>query len=322
MIKNPVKEFIFDLETAPTPSCHASTVLPLPDGTVLASWFGGTAEGRDDVAIWVSRRDKNGWNKPIKVSEDDGIPHWNPVLDLKNDGSVCLYYKVGKKVRVWKTKTTKSFDGGLTWTAPKLLVENDENDGRGPVKNKCIRLSDGRLLAPASTEKHRRWKAFIDMSFDDGTTWEMQPYIVRPKLTTGIAGMIQPTLWEAPEGHVHALMRSNAGKIFRSDSKNYGKTWCRAYPISLPNNNSGIDCVKDKNGLVWLLYNHNNSNWGERTPLTLSVSKDNGDNWERVIDLESDEGEYSYPAITAMNQKLYITYTHKRERIAYWEISI
>ena len=26
----------------PTAMCHASTVLPLPDGTVLSAWFGGS----------------------------------------------------------------------------------------------------------------------------------------------------------------------------------------------------------------------------------------------------------------------------------------
>ncbi|HOJ35878.1 MAG TPA: exo-alpha-sialidase, partial [Clostridiales bacterium] len=73
MIKNYKKEFVFDFDTAPTPSCHASTVLPLDDGTVLAAWFGGTAEGKDDVVIWVSRRTENGWEKPIQVSDSDNI---------------------------------------------------------------------------------------------------------------------------------------------------------------------------------------------------------------------------------------------------------
>jgi predicted neuraminidase len=43
------KEMIFD-ENKPTPACHASTVLPLPNGEVLAAWFGGTAEGR---TMWI-----------------------------------------------------------------------------------------------------------------------------------------------------------------------------------------------------------------------------------------------------------------------------
>lgn len=38
------KEMIFDKKI--TDSCHASTVLPLDDGTVIAAWFGGSSERR------------------------------------------------------------------------------------------------------------------------------------------------------------------------------------------------------------------------------------------------------------------------------------
>ena len=40
----------------PTAMCHASTVLPLPDGTVLSAWFGGSYEGEGDTSIWTARR--------------------------------------------------------------------------------------------------------------------------------------------------------------------------------------------------------------------------------------------------------------------------
>ena len=55
--------------------------------------------------------------------------------------------------------------------------------------------------------------------------------------------MIQPTLWESKDGSVHMLTRTKLGKIYRSDSLDGGKTWCRAYATNLPNNNSGIDPV-------------------------------------------------------------------------------
>ena len=37
------QEFIYELEDALTPECHASTV-EVSNGTVIASWFGGTAK--------------------------------------------------------------------------------------------------------------------------------------------------------------------------------------------------------------------------------------------------------------------------------------
>ena len=67
---------------------------------------------------------------------------------------------------------------------------------------------------------------------------------------------------------------------------------------SLPNNNSGIDLVKVPDGRIFLLYNNVADNWGKRNPLTLAVSTDNGDTWENIMDLETDDpGEFSYPQL-------------------------
>jgi hypothetical protein len=46
-------EFIYD--TGPYPQVHASTLAETASGQLVAAWFGGTEEGHDDVAIWVSR---------------------------------------------------------------------------------------------------------------------------------------------------------------------------------------------------------------------------------------------------------------------------
>jgi predicted neuraminidase len=59
-----------------------------------------------------------------------------------------------------------------------------------------------------------------------------------------------------------------------------------------------------------------------RTPLVIGFSADNGQSWRNSVVLEEEQGEYSYPAIVAQGQVLYITYTWKRERIAFWKISL
>jgi predicted neuraminidase len=62
-----------------------------------------------------------------------------------------------------------------------------------------------------------------------------------------------------------------------------------------------------------LIYNHSEK---ERTPLSLAVSRDGGATWQRFMDLESEPGEYSYPAIIqASNGDLHATYTWRRQRI-------
>ncbi len=322
MIKSAKKEFIFT-KNKNAPSCHASTVLPLDDGTVLAAWFGGRKEGDNSVEIWVSKRGTDcNWSTPVSVSEGDNIAHWNPVLFQKLDGTIILYYKHGEKIPDWITRYIVSNDNGNTWSKPETLVPGDNCGGRGPVKNKCIRLTDGTVLGPASTEQNKKWIPFIDISDDDGLTWHYDSFMERPKYKGAYVGIIQPTLWESENGKVHCLLRSDKGAIYRSDSDDYGKTWCKPYRTRHPNNNSGIDCVKDNSGRLWLIYNPVDVNWGVRHPLSLAYSKDNGKHFTEVFIPEPGNGEFSYPAIIYKGNTLYITYTYKRKQIVFWEIEL
>lgn len=318
MLLSAKKEYIF----SPFPgleNAHASTVLPLDNGDVLAAWFGGKREGDDSVEIWLSRRTADGWSAPVVVSEKDDVPHWNPVLHQRLDGTIILYYKYGKEIPFWQTRYVESPDGGVTWSAPKELVPGDDSGGRGPVKNKCLRLDDGTLLAPASTEQHRRFMAFIDVSHDDGYTWQRCELMERPRYKGAYVGLIQPTLWQSDEG-VHCLMRSSKGALYRSDSFDGGRTWQKPRRTRMPNNNSGVDCDRDEKGRLWLVCNPVAENWGVRHPLTLFVSLDNGKHFTEIMKLEAGNGEFSYPAIVCKGNKLYITYTYLRKKIVCWEI--
>ena len=154
------EEYIFD-GPQPFDQCHASTLLLLPGGEILAAWFGGTREGADDVNIWLSRRGEGGWSQPTCVSHDPGLPHWNPVLDLGADGRICLYYKVGRQIPYWRTMVTVSRDGGRTWTAPRELVPGDEGAvarSRTSLSIRCPALSW--LLLPSSRAPGGRSSTF------------------------------------------------------------------------------------------------------------------------------------------------------------------
>ncbi len=338
MIVSAKREFVFE-EGKVTPSCHASTVLPLDNGEVMVAWFGGKHEKNPDVEIYVSVRSAAGeWSKPVVVSDNDNVAHWNPVLYKRQNGEIILYFKYGAEIPTWITKYVISKDNGKTWSEPRVLVEGDVG-GRGPVKDKCLRLSDGTLLAPASTEGGK-WLCFIDRSDDDGLAWERTEYFAQPKYHGLNVGLIQPTLWESAPGTVHCFMRSNAGAIYRSDSGDYGKTWSKPRRTRLPNNNSGIDCARDDSGRLWLLYNPVGVNWGVRYPLMLACSDNNGKSFEPILNCEPGfkcapavldpkkkqskqaGGEFSYPAIVYEGDKLYVSYTYNRKQIVYWEIEI
>ena len=123
--------------------------------------------------------------------------------------------------------------------------------------------------------------------------------------------------------YVHALMRSTAGKIFRSDSSDRGKTWCDAYPIDLPNNNSGVDVVMHDD-ILFLIYNPVSDNWGVRTPLSINYSFDEGHTWlqEPVHIEDQSHGSFSYPAMISTPNGLAITYTWNRKNIVFKELAV
>jgi predicted neuraminidase len=315
----------------PFNECHAASLVNLEGGGFMAVWFAGSKEGKNDVAIWMTRRNEGGWSAPEVITKIAYEPHWNPVLFRTNTGELDLYFKLGLKIPDWTTWVMRSNDEGQTWSKPVELVPGDNSGGRGPVKNKPITLSNGTIAAPASIERDK-WEAFVDLSNDGGLNWTqsnlvpMEDIAIDDKFSGNRFGLIQPTLWESEPGNVHMLLRSNNGFIYRSDSLDFGKNWSRAYPTELPNNNSGIDLAKLEDGTLALAYNPVNGNWGTRKKLMLALSRDNGMTWgeKRIIDYTPEDetdgikSEFSYPAVISIrNGGLAVAYTRHRKNIAF-----
>jgi len=304
-----VDEFIY--ESAPFPSCHASTIEETPAGLV-AAWFGGTDEGEPDVGIWVARHENGKWTAPFEVangvqSATKRYPTWNPVLFQMPDGPLLLFYKDGPNPREWWGMVTQSEDYGKTWSKPRRLPDGI----LGPIKNKPI-LFQGNLLCPSSTE-HDGWKSHIERTADGGKTWSKTPSLDDATKF----GTIQPTILVHPGGKLQILCRSRQRKIVESWSDDGGKTWSLLSATELPNPNSGIDAANLKDGSMMLIYNHTPRG---RSPLNLAISRD-GKQWFAGLKLETEPGEYSYPAVIGTSDgKAHITYTWKREKIKHVEV--
>lgn len=310
-----------------TPAGHASTLIECPDKSLLVAWMGGSAEGENDVAIYVTRIADGQISNPVVAAKVRNLPHWNPVLHVDSENNIILFFKVGRTITHWKTWVMRSADSGLTWSTPRELVPGDRG-GRGPVKNKCITLADGKIIAPASHE-NGRWRPFVDCS-GDGIAWERSDYVPIERKLVAVdkgknlwLGAIQPTLWESRPGQVHMLLRSNGGTILRSDSGDGGKSWNQAYETCLPSNNSGIDLTRLENGMLVLLCNPAGGNWAKRSPLSMFVSQDNGVTWQRTADLAKSEGdEYSYPAIISLAEGgIAFCFTWRRKKIAFGQLT-
>jgi predicted neuraminidase len=298
---------MFIFEKAPFASCHASTLVEVEAGKLLAAWFGGRQEGANDVKIWLARFDGTTWSPPAVAAEEPGTPCWNPVLFRSRSGALSLWYKAGPNPMSWTAYVRRSTDAGKTWDKAEPLPAGL----LGPVKNKPIQHGDGAILAGSSVESYRAWTCWLERSTDDGKTWKRFGPIAVPGHPYGV---IQPTLFERDDKGLVALCRSRGlGSVCRAESADGGETWSAARTTDLPNPNSGIDCVRARGGEVFLVYNHSKT---ARTPLNLARSRDEGKTWAVVRTLEEEEGEFSYPAIIqAGDGLLHVSYTWNRRHI-------
>lgn len=299
------QEFIF--EEAAFPSCHASTLVETAPGALAAAWFGGQREGAPDVSIWLSRREAGRWTPPEKVASGDGVPCWNPVLFQPRTGPLLLFYKAGPSPQTWSGMLLRSRDQGRTWSPPELLPAGI----LGPVKNKPFELSDGTLVCGTSVESHRAWGCWVERTPDGGKSWTRHGPI---NLPGNYYGCIQPAVFGLSSGRLAMLCRTRGvHRMARATSGDGGRTWTDLEPIELPQNNSGLDAVMLRDGRVVVVYNHTQQG---RTPLNLAVSGDLGRTWTPGPVLESEPGEYSYPAIIqGTGDVVSVSYTWKRQRI-------
>lgn len=304
-------EFIF--EAAPFPSCHASTIAEPQPGALLAAWFGGQHEQHPEVGIWMARRVAGRWTAPVEVANGvqyqraDGSlqrhPCWNPVLFQPARGPLLLFYKVGPSPGAWWGMLTTSADGGASWSPPRRLPEQID----GPVKNKPLQLPNGDLLCPSSTE-HNGWRVHFERTADLGQTWQR----IGPVNDGKQLAAIQPSLLQLGGDKLLAVGRTQQGHVFQIASADLGRTWGPMTATDLPNPNAGTDAVTLRDGRHLIVYNHTTEG---RSPLNVAVSRD-ARAWEAALVLESEPGEYSYPAVIQTADGLvHITYTWKRQRI-------
>jgi predicted neuraminidase len=310
-----IEKSAFIYETAPYPSCHASTIEETPSGLV-AAWFGGKHEKNPDVGIWFSQYVNGKWDTPVEVAngvQGDGrrYPLWNPVLFQVPGKELILFYKEGPAPDAWWGMLKRSFDGGKTWSAAEKLPK----DMYGPVKNKAVLLKDGTLLCPSSSEDND-WRLHMEFTRDGGKTWSRTG-----PLNDGVTtSAIQPSILFLPDGRLQLVCRSENGFILQAFSSDLGRTWTALEPSTLVNPNSGIDAVTLKDGRHVIVYNPVKKG---RSPISVAISSD-GKTWKDIATLENEPGEeFSYPAvIQTKDGKVHITYTWKRKKIKHVILSL
>ena len=236
--------------------------------------------------------------------------HASTIVEMKG-GLVAAWFGGTRErnpdVGIWVSR----LEGGK-WSAPVQVADGKQTDGKQhPCWNPVLfRPKDGPLMlfykvGPSPS----RWWGELRTSDDDGKTWSDAR-----RLPDGILGPIKNKPVQLAGGDIlcPTSTEHDGWRVHFERSADGGKTWGKMELTALPNPDSGIDAVTLADGRHLLVYNHTARG---RSPLNVALS-DDGQTWQAAAVLESEPGEYSYPAVIQTADGLvHVTYTWKRERI-------
>lgn len=294
-------------------------VVALRDGRLLACWtrfYGGAEDdARAEIAARLSGDGGRTWGAPFVLQENVGTQNVMSASFLREreSGALLFFYGVKNSVSDMRFYCWRSNDEGESWDEPVLVTPGEAyfviNNAR------IVQLRSGRLLAPTgycqevwTAGEHFRTVMFY--SDDAGRTWHRAPGEVdAPK-----RGAMEPGVVELRDGRVLQIIRTQMGEIWKSYSSDEGLTWDepRSLGVVAPEAPSTIARIPTTGDLV-LFHNPEaqvgTDHCGPRTPLSVSISHDEGETWQRTIDIETDRTKYyAYLSCTFWEGRALLTY--------------
>jgi photosystem II stability/assembly factor-like uncharacterized protein len=173
-----------------------------------------------------------------------------------------------------RAEIIRSEDGGLTWSAPEVMIDTPLDD-RSPA---AASLSDGTLVASLFISGWEDSRTAVIRSFDDGKTWEQTPrYLEAPFGGSATDG---PPL-ELPDKSVLLAVYGGDEKakdyrvgVFRSTDR--GETWKCMGTVKASYELSESSIARLRDGRLILI---------ARSEGALSWSSDGGQSWTEPVRL-------------------------------------
>lgn len=263
---------------------------------------------------------------------ESGINIMSVSLLKLQDDAIGLFYLVKETDSLVRLYLRRSYDSGKTWSDRVLCTPQQ---GCFVVNNdRVIRLSNGRLIAPAAV--HRKGfticdgeesGGFMDMrsdtvffiSDDDGKSWRISHgKCSMPYGSVCRSGLQEPGVLELESNILWAWARTDIGRQFEMYSIDGGDSWTTVQPSRFTSPCSPLSMKRMKDGKLIAIWNpvpnYNgrkiSAYWsGGRNPLVYAVSSDNGKTFSDVKYIENDETHgYCYTAIHFTSDALLLGY--------------
>lgn len=338
---------------------HAAFLSQGPDG-LHCLWFGGSLEGKADISIWRSTLNDGVWSDAVRLSDDAGRSEQNPVQFDAPDGRRLILHTAqpGGNQDACILRMREEGHAPVTLDLPPGTFI------RAPIHLRA----DGAWLLPlfrCIPRSGERWTgshdtAAVAISQDQGQTW-------REVEVPDSIGCVHMTPVALGDGALAAFFRRRQSDfVYRTVSMDGGERWSVPTPTDVPNNNSSISVITLHDGRIAMACNPANAAmfpdmrraslydeleggdarpnatggcnpvWGvPRAPMTLCLSDDGGQTFERRITVEDGSGlclsnnsvdgqnkEMSYPSLIQTGDgTLHLAYTYHRRAIKYVRLS-
>lgn len=306
-----------------SPNC--GSMISLKDGRLMWVWgVGGNHKPPYPMQVNYSSDGGRTWTDPQPVMTAGGTPvisFLSPSLARMKSGRLGMVQAHSQvNFNADNSQITSTFhysdDDGRTWSKGVPVNALRRNDY--PYFDQLSVLSDGRLLIPAAhrvgptpRDRSAHYFTLFGESFrnayapvlhtvtaywsdDEGKTWrhsENEVYATIDRGVGGIYGLLEYGVAELSDGRLLMLGFTGLGRIFRSYSRDRGRTWEEAEPTDLQG--SGPVSVKRIPGsndvlIVW----SQASRWETlsgypRHRLSCAVTSDGGLTFRNFRNLES-----------------------------------
>lgn len=178
------------------------------------------------------------------------------------------------------------------------------------------RLSSGRLIVPhGSFLPHKkaapptgRHETVIEYSDDSGASWHVSDSRLTSPCYAGFnganEGACEPCFEELRDGSLWMLMRTQAGCLYESTSKDGGTTWSAAAPSRFRTSTGPANLLRHRDGRLVLTWNncelppmHEGAGvYGGRDALHIAISADDGRTWQGFREIYLDHRRNDNPA--------------------------
>jgi len=184
-------------------------------------------------------------------------------------------------------------------------------------------LPGGRILLPVfQSDTWYPFDAFCYYSDDDGERW----HVSKTKMKLPGHGAQEPTVVLLESGSLLAVLRTSLGTLYKSYSHDQGDTWTQPVSTGLASPAS-TPLLKRLPGTRDLLLIWNNvydpkhpgfqNGYGPRNPLTVAISKNEGQDWQNIKNIENIPGGASMtPGATFVGDEVLVTYATQTRKLS------